>query len=214
MASGTRARILDAAADLMRERGYAGTGLKAISTRAGAPFGSMYHFFPDGTAQLAAAALRRSADGYAERAATALIEGGDDPVVAVGFAFDRAAEVLVDTEYVDACPIATVALEVASSHDELRALTAEIFEGWRAPHAASFVAAGADAARARPLSTLFLAALEGGFLLCRSAQDPEPLRVLGRQVAAAVRAELTGASRADPPPTRDVEGPTTGPAGA
>jgi AcrR family transcriptional regulator len=190
MASPTRTRILDATGELLRDRGYAGTGLKAVSTRARAPFGSLYHHFPDGKAELAAAALRHAAAGYAERVGAVLAGAGDDPVEAVRVAFDRAAETLVETGYADACPIATVALEVASSDEALRSVAAEIFEGWLAGLDAWFVSAGVDPASARSLSTLFLAALEGGFLLSRTARDTSPMRTLGEAVAGAVGAAL------------------------
>ena len=63
MATSTRDRILDATGELLRDRGYAGTGLKAISATAGAPLGSLYHHFPHGKQEMAAAALRHAADG-------------------------------------------------------------------------------------------------------------------------------------------------------
>ena len=99
-------------------------------------------------------------------------------------AFAGAAETLEETGYVDACPIATVALEVASTNEPLRRVTAEIFEGWLAGLDVLFLGAGGRGRR-RPAtsSTLFLAALEGGFLLCRAAKDTAPMAALGRTVA-------------------------------
>ena len=44
--------------------------------------------------------------------------------------FDGAAAVLEETDYLDACPIGTVALEVASTNDRLRAATADVFDSW------------------------------------------------------------------------------------
>jgi AcrR family transcriptional regulator len=190
MATDTRDRILDVTGELFRERGYTGTGLKAISVAAGAPFGSLYHHFPGGKDELAATSLRRAAAGYAALVGGILAEVPDDPVAAVRHAFDQAATTLVDTDFIDACPIATVALEVASTNEPLRQVTAEIFEGWLAGLDAFFTAAGVDATTARRLSTLLLAALEGGFLLCRAAKDPQPMRLLGESVADAVAAAL------------------------
>ena len=190
MATPTRTRILDATGQLLRDHGYAGTGLKAISTSAAAPFGSLYHHFPLGKEQLAAAALRHAAAGYAERVTAVLAAAGDDPVEAMRVAFRRAAETLAATDYADACPIATVALEVASSNEELRGVAAEIFEGWLTGLDAYFVAAGVDPGTVRSLSTLFLAALEGGFLLSRTARDTGPMHVLGEAVAGAVASAL------------------------
>ena len=150
MATGTRERIVDAAAELLRERGYAGTGLKAISTKAPAPLGSLYHFFPGGKEELAAAALDYAAVGYARQVDGVLNEAGDDVVAAVRLGFDRAAELLVETGYADACPIATVALEVASTNEWLREVTGSIFEGWLKGLETRFAAAGLDADAAAP----------------------------------------------------------------
>lgn len=190
MATGTRERILDATAELFRARGYTGTGLKAIATASAAPFGSLYHHFPGGKDDLAAASLRRAADGYAALVGGILAEVPDDPVAAIRHAFDRAADTLVETDFVDACPIATVALEVASTNEPLRQVTAEIFEGWLEGIDLLFLGAGLDAATARRLSTLLLAAIEGGFLLCRAAKDPQPMRLLGESVALATEDAL------------------------
>src|SRR5256885_1407673 len=56
--------------------------------------------------------------------------------------FEGAAATLRMTDYADACPIATVALEVASSDEPLRLVTAEIFERWLAAASTRLEAAG------------------------------------------------------------------------
>ena len=48
MPSSTKDRIVDVTAELFRQYGYTGTGLKQVVTSANAPFGSLYHFFPGG----------------------------------------------------------------------------------------------------------------------------------------------------------------------
>ena len=105
-------------------------------------------------------------------------------------AFEGAADTLRTTDYADACPIATVALEVASSNEPLRIVTAEIFEGWLQGLDAFFGSSGVPEPRQRELSTLFLAALEGGFLLSRAAKDTAPMLALGRSVTAVVARAL------------------------
>ncbi len=190
MASDTPLRIVEATANLFQRRGYTGTGLKQISADSGVPFGSLYHFFPGGKEEMAAETLRWSGQRYAAYVGQVLADGPNDVVDAVRHAFDKAGTDLVATDFVDACPIATVALEVASSNEPLRQVTAEIFEGWLVGLDAWLVAAGIPKVRARQLSTLFLAALEGGFLLSRAARDPAPMSLLGRSVADQVAAAL------------------------
>ena len=66
MPSSTKDRIVDASAELFRRNGYTGTGVKQIVAAAGAPFGSLYHFFPGGKEELGAAAVRTSGALYGQ----------------------------------------------------------------------------------------------------------------------------------------------------
>src|SRR5437588_9210979 len=125
----TKERILDVTAELFRRYGYNGTGLKQIVANANAPFGSLYHFFPGGKQQLGDEVVRRSGRMYME-IVEAVFDGAPDVVTGVRDVFMGAAEVLRQTDYVDACPIATVALEVASANETLRIATADVFESW------------------------------------------------------------------------------------
>src|SRR2546421_563454 len=61
----TRERILDASAGLFRRQGAAATGLKEIVRESRAPWGSLYHYFPDGKEQLIAESLLRTGERYA-----------------------------------------------------------------------------------------------------------------------------------------------------
>jgi AcrR family transcriptional regulator len=127
--SNTRERIVDASAELLRRQGYAATGVKQIVTAAQAPFGSIYHFFPGGKEQLGAEAIRRSGSLY-ELLIPAVFDPAPDLVVAVRAFFAGAAEHLWETDYADACPIATVALEVSSTSEPMREACADVFESW------------------------------------------------------------------------------------
>src|SRR5919106_2553705 len=125
----TRDRIVAAAAQLYGRYGYTGVGLKQVASESGAPIGSLYHFFPGGKEELAAAALRMSGHGY-QMLVEGILENMPDLVSGIEQSFALAAETLAATGYVDACWIETVALEVASTNEPLRLVTAEIFERW------------------------------------------------------------------------------------
>ena len=189
MAGNTRERIVDAGADLFARQGYAGTGMKQIVDAAQAPFGSVYHFFPGGKEQLAAETIRRSGTLYGQLL-PAVFDPAPDVVTATRDFFAGAAAHLRATDYADACPIATVALEVASRNEPLRQACAEVFEGWIALASERFVAAGIEAPVARELAITLIAALEGAFVLARTLRDTGPLDVAGAATAAAVRAAL------------------------
>jgi len=185
MPAETKDRIVGAGAELFRRQGYTGTGVKQIVAEANAPFGSLYHFFPGGKEQLAAEVIRFSGGMYAQVVVEA-IAPAKDPLHLVDLFFSGAAEHLRQTNYEDACPIATVALEVASTSEPLRQATAEVFEAWIQGLAARLVQLGAPDAQSRELSVAMLLALEGAFVLSRAGRTTEPLEVAGRAMAQVV----------------------------
>lgn len=185
----TRQRILDASGELFRLRGFAGTGLKQISEASRAPFGSVYHFFPGGKEQLAAESLRESGERY-RQLVERVFDAAPDPVAGIYAAFVGAGETMRATDFEDACPIATVAAEVASTNESLRVVTAAIFESWIESGTERLAAAGIDHAQARSLMIYALAALEGAFILSRAAKSTEPMETTGRFVAETIRRHL------------------------
>ncbi len=104
--TGTRDRILDATSQLFRLQGYAGTAMKQVVDAAGAPFGSVYHFFPGGKEQLAVEAIERAGKGY-EDIVLLVFDAEPDVIAGTRAIFEGAGEVLRQSGYADACPIAT-----------------------------------------------------------------------------------------------------------
>src|SRR3954447_18257665 len=185
----TRDRIVDASAELFRRQGYSGTGIKQILAEASAPFGSLYYHFPGGKEQLGAEAIRRSGYLYGQLFPAIVGPAPDLPTGIADF-FAGAAQTPVETDSADACPIATVALEVSSASEPMREACAEVFDGWLHGATARFTQEGIAPARARELAILFISALEGAFVLCRALRSTEPLAAAGDAVVSAVRAEL------------------------
>src|SRR3954462_10490038 len=139
--AGTKERILDTSAELFRRQGYMGTGVKQIASEASAPFGSLYHFFPGGKEQLGEEVIRWSGAMYLQLFVTIAGEAGDAGAAVGGF-FSGAAGTPREAGYEGAGPIATVALEVASTNEPLRKATADVFESWIAGGVALFTSAG------------------------------------------------------------------------
>ncbi|TQL67412.1 TetR family transcriptional regulator [Nocardioides albertanoniae] len=185
----TRTRILDASTELFRRQGMSGTGLKQIAAVAKAPFGSIYHFFPGGKDDLAGETIRRAGAEYRDLV-LAFFTGPDDLLDSVATAFTAAGDVLVATDYADACPIATVALEVASTNETLRVATADAFTDWIETGARSLEQHGFTPEVSRRLIIGFVTSLEGAFVLARALRSTEPLEAAGRNVQASVREAL------------------------
>ena len=190
-AGNTKSRILDATAELFMRYGYTGTGLKQIVADANAPFGSLYHHFPGGKEELGVEVIHRSGAMYLELV-SGVIDAAPDLLSGVRDCFAGAAEVLRATDYADACPIETVALEVASTNEPLREATAQVFESWIDGAFARFRAADIDEPTARELSITLIALLEGAFVLCRASRTTEALEAAGNAAAIVVEAALRG----------------------
>lgn len=189
MAVGTRDRIVQASAELFRRQGYTGTGVKQIVAEASAPFGSVYHFFPGGKEQLGAEVIRWSGAIYGELGPLFFTPGAD-PVAAARAFFAGAADTLVETDYADACPIATVALEVSSTNAAMREACADVFNGWIDGLTVLLTGYGLTPKRSRALAISMLNALEGAFVLARALRSTEPLQVAGAAAAAEMRDAL------------------------
>jgi AcrR family transcriptional regulator len=193
MSTNTKERIVDAGATLFRRQGYTATGVKQIVTEAEAPFSSLYHFFPDGKDELAAEIIHSSGQMF-QQLVEFVFDSSPDILTGVQNCFAGAAETLRQTDYADACPIATVALEVASTNEPLRKATANVFENWIKSATERFTAAGIPQQTSRELAISLIGALEGAFLLSRAARSTEPMDIAGANTLTTVQAALTKAS--------------------
>jgi AcrR family transcriptional regulator len=186
MATGTRERIVQRSAELFRRQGFAGTGVKQIVAEASAPFGSLYHFFPGGKEQLGEEVIRWSGGIYGQLL-DAFYKPGEDPVAATRNFFGGAAQTLRETDYADACPIATVALEVSSTNEPMRQACADVFDGWVDGATERLVESGLTRKRSRELAFSLIGALEGAFVLSRALRSTEPLEAAGASMTAEMR---------------------------
>jgi AcrR family transcriptional regulator len=191
MSTPTRQRIVEAGADLLRLKGYTGTGVKEIVAVAQAPFGSLYHHFPGGKEQLGEEVVRWSGAQYG-LLGPLIFDAAPDVVTGVRMFFAGAAEHLEESGWTDACPIATVALEVASTNEPLRLATAEVFTSWIDGLTPRFAAAGLAEPRARELAIAMICGLEGAFVLAQAWRSREPLHIAGDVAARALEEALGG----------------------
>lgn len=181
----TRARMVATTARLLMTQGYHGTGLGQVLEEARAPKGSLYHHFPGGKEELAAEAVRRSAEEW-RVAVLAVVEASPSPspLRAVRAVCELLATRLEASAFRDGCPVATVALEASASSDLMHEACSEAYRTWQLVLADRLLAHGLPAARAARLGTTILAAVEGGLLLAKAARSGEPLRRVGEEIEA------------------------------
>ena len=188
----TRDRIVAATNELFRRGGYNGTSLRQVTDAAGAPTGSLYHFFPRGKAELAEAVITETGASYLELFEL-IAAAAADPGAAVGDFFDGAAETLEQSDYIDVCPIGTVAREVANTNDRLRGAADRVFSSWIESLGKHLETAGLTTTEATALATTVVAALEGSFVLARTRRDADVLRHTGQHIRQLVDAQLRNA---------------------
>lgn len=185
--SSKREQIIETTCQLMETQGYHATGLNQILAESGAPKGSLYHYFPDGKVELgleAIAASSRMIEGQIR-----LVMGEcDDPVTAVTTFITTLAGYVDESGYRAGGPITAIALESASTNDQLREACHQAYQSWQEAFAQKLRAGDFGEARSRQLAALIIAALEGAIILSRSQRSPQPLLDIAEEIELLLKA--------------------------
>lgn len=184
--SSTRTKMLDSAAEVLRERGAAGLTIDEVLYRSGAPRGSVYHHFPEGRSQI----LREALD-YAGDAITASIDeaAGEGATTLLHRYVQLWEDALTGSDYTAGCPVLAAAVGAGDDGDQLTTLAADIFGRWRAATTQAYLREGFEPAEAAALSDTTIAALEGAVVLCRSAHSLQPLHDVAAQLEFLIKAK-------------------------
>jgi TetR/AcrR family transcriptional regulator, lmrAB and yxaGH operons repressor len=169
----SRSRMIHAAAELFRQRGYHATTFSDVVRDSGAPRGSTYFHFPGGKAELAREAIARAGNEVEDMVDQAA-RHADDPGSMVRALAQIMAGQLERSGYQSGCPIATMVLELAPCDEEFSAGFDAVFARWRAALVTRFEPLGIAPERAAVLADLTISALEGALLLSRAARSTEP----------------------------------------
>jgi TetR/AcrR family transcriptional regulator, lmrAB and yxaGH operons repressor len=169
----SRAALVDTAATLFRRQGYAATGLNQILEVAAVKPGSMYHHFPEGKQQLAAAVVE-SAGTSIERLLSRFL-ASDMPVPdIVDRWIDLLATGLAGDER-DGCPIEPIATESVHASGVVREASWRAFRGWCSAVADRLQRDGWAPEQAHRVALAVIALIEGGLILSRIAGDAAAL---------------------------------------
>lgn len=175
----TRARIVEAAADLMHVQGVAATSLDQVMAATATSKSQLYHHFADKDALVRAVIAYRAAwvmDAQRPRlqrlSSLRGLERWRDAMVQ--------GRVLRGGAY--GCPLGSLTSELADSSETVRAELAAAFAAWEELLVAGLErmrASGAlrgDADPAR-LATALMTAVQGGYLLAQAAHDGTPMKI-------------------------------------
>lgn len=185
----TRARIVDAAAELIFLHGVARTGVEDVQRKAGVSASQLYHYFADKRA-LVRAVIARQTDAVLEAQQPLL--GRLDSFEALEAWRDALVDFQRQRNCAGGCPLGTLAAELAEDDPDARADLAAGFDRWEEPIRAGLQAmrdGGALRADSDPdrLALAVLAAVQGGLVLTQARRDPTPLAVALDTVLAHIR---------------------------
>ena len=188
-----RDRIIQAASELIGERGVAETSLDDVIDRAGASKSQLYHYFEDRAALLRAVVVHN----------TEAVLGDLGPVdnwKAIRGWFDSMVELQVERHARAGCPIGSLVPQLAEADERARLMLAASFTRWEAhlrQGLVSMQAQGKVDRRADPaeLATAAMAAIQGGLLLTQTRRDPGQLAIALDAAYAQLRAHAPGARR-------------------
>jgi TetR/AcrR family transcriptional regulator, transcriptional repressor for nem operon len=169
----TRERLIAAAMQLFRDKGYNSTSVADILSAAGANSGSLYHFFPT-KQDILLTVLER----YLEKISPMLLEpawrGVTDPLERVFALLARYRAALEETDCTYGCPIGSLALELHEPDPPVRERLAANFDAWVAAVEECYRSAGARLPQPldrRALAEFTLTTMEGGVMLARTHRD-------------------------------------------
>ncbi|WP_420037939.1 TetR/AcrR family transcriptional regulator [Streptomyces sp. cg28] len=168
----TRARIVEGAAEVLREQGVSVTTLDDIRARTGTSKSQLFHYFPGGKDELLLAVARFEADRVIEDQQPHL--GRLDSWES----WQRWRDVVVERYELqgDHCPLGALFLQVGRSSPGARAIVTELMRQWqaelargiRAVQAGGLVRASLDADRT---AGALLAGIQGGVTIMMSTGD-------------------------------------------
>ena len=172
----TRARIVDAAAALIHERGVAGTTLEDVKKSAGVSGSQMYHYFPDKN-ELVQAVIGYQAETIVHHQGRVLssangVEAWRNMVITAA----------KHTKAIGGCPLGSLGGQLAENDPEARALIAAGFDQWtavigdalRSLHADGKIPSDVDP---DDLAITLLATLQGGLLLAQVQRSIRPFEI-------------------------------------
>jgi len=188
----TRARIVQAATDLVAERGAADTSLDDVRKRAHASKSQLYLYFDDRGALMRAVA-KATCDAVMDNQADALAEF--DSLGGIERYLDMTVADQVQKQ-ARGCPIGSLVPQLAERDDNARVELADGYNRWEHGLRAGLETMAAHGelrndADPSQLAKQTLALLQGGLLLTKARRDPGELRAAADAALALIRTATT-----------------------
>jgi AcrR family transcriptional regulator len=175
--------MVQAAQQLIRERGYHATAISDVLERSAAPRGSVYFHFPGGKTQLAIEAAEAHAHDQVKHIDQAAGHAGSARQLIEAY-LDLARDGMVASGYSRGCGIAPLVTEAEPDSDALAPTSRRAFAAMIGRLAFHLVDFGLAAGPAEQLADAVIAAVEGALITSRALRSQAPFDAV-REVMAA-----------------------------
>jgi TetR/AcrR family transcriptional repressor of lmrAB and yxaGH operons len=192
MTTETREKMIATAVRLFQRKSYHLTSWRHLVQEAGAPWGSIHHYFPGGKTELGRAAIEAGSQGVMAQIDHCFDEHADASR-AIECWFELGSRLLEKTGYEAGCPVATVALETVCDRGPVHEATRSALAAWEKRLAAHLRRAGLSRGQAADAAVSVLTLMEGALLLARVEGSIRPMRTAAR-LAGVVVAETRQSS--------------------
>ncbi|MFF7329598.1 TetR family transcriptional regulator C-terminal domain-containing protein [Streptomyces sp. NPDC008150] len=189
---GPRERMVFSAAQLIRREGVTSAGMREVAALAGAPRGSLQHYFPGGKEQLVNEAVAWAGD-YAARRITRFVDGMPVPTPSGLFAAmaGQWTDEYRTVGFAGGCPVAAATADCAGTTPSTREAAKSALAAWTAAVSGALTDMGVPEDRARGLATLMVSALEGAILTARAELDVRALESVVRELGPLLDSAVT-----------------------
>jgi TetR/AcrR family transcriptional repressor of lmrAB and yxaGH operons len=186
-----RQPITDAAVVLFRRKGYAATGVNEIVEASGAPKGSLYHYFPDGKASIAVAAVEEAGRRVATTVERLAVECQSTPQLIRAHA-RLLSGWMRKSGFRDGCPMTTALLELAPANRAVAEAGRNAYASRIGVVREKLIADGVPAPRAQRLATLCTSALQGALIQARTERSGTPIETTADELAKMLETIVAG----------------------
>lgn len=162
-----RADVLPALTEVFREHGFEGASLSLIGRRTTLGKGSLYHFFPGGKEEMAAAVLSEIDSWFQDNVFNALRDEGD-PQRAIARMFRAVDDYFRSGRRV--CLVGAFAL--GDARDRFTGPIHAYFAAWNDALRDALIRTGRNEETAGSLAEETVGAIQGGLVLARALNDP------------------------------------------
>ncbi|MEM7114800.1 MAG: TetR/AcrR family transcriptional regulator [Chloroflexota bacterium] len=184
----TKKKLIRTMARLMHTQGYNATGISQILKESGVPKGSLYHHFPGGKTELAAAAVDR-ANSIIVTGLTEMAERANNDAAELARLFcNYFIQDMRQSNFQRGCPIALTTLDAAATVDAIQEQVELGYQWMIKLIKEMLMSKGVTAEESHTLATVAISAIEGALVVSAARRSVEPLEVVRDHLVAQLAA--------------------------